>query len=339
MLLWTSAIIGLVGCGGGGGGSSTPATPPPVVDTDTTPPIVTLVGEQSITIDQFSTYTELGATAEDETDGNVTSSISISGSVNTEVPNVYTITYTANDGSLNQGSAERYVTVSAPVDNNKTVIDVLALYSAGADALYDGDAETLLSHIMAVSNEINNASKVGVELVLVRAQQHGISDTDPMGTVLSEAVTDTNIIQIRDNVSADEVLLYRPYVQDEWYCGLGYINTPLAPEYAISAIAIDCQTITTIHEVGHNMGNNHSHPQVATDGVGIYPYSLGHVVENDFGTVMSYASDFNAEQKLVFSNPDLECNGEPCGIEGGEVGEADASRTIRETKVTISEFR
>ncbi len=328
----------LAGCGGGGGSSSGDTA---YTDTkqDIIAPVVTLKGEQRITFEQFSTpYKDLGATAEDETDGNV--SVNIRGDIGGE-PNVYTITYEAYDYSGNRGTAERYVTVTAvPEDANKTKIDVLALYSNGTDALYEGDAETRLVQLMSVTNEIYNTSRTGVEFVLVHSEQFSkISDTDTMETGLLSSQANADIFQIRDNANADEVLIYRLQQVGVRECGRGFINNNLSPQYAIAILGAECPVELTSHELGHNMGNNHSHLQNGENGGGKFPYSVGHIVENDFGTIMSYAEDFGAERKFIFSNPDLECNGQPCGIEAGEVGEADASRTIRETKTAISEFR
>lgn len=338
-VLMALAMVGLVGCGGGGGGGS--STPTGTTSTDTTPPVVTLAGEKSITIEQFATsYKELGATANDETDGNV--SVNIIGDVGDQ-PNVYTITYEAYDNSGNRGTTDRYVTVTAPPeDANRTKIDALALYTNGANALYEGDIETRLIQIIALTNQIHNASRTGVEIVLVHSEQTSkINDANSMYTGIETARTDADIARIRDSVQADEVLVYQLLLEAEFVCGLGYINNDFQSELATSIVGINCPTENTAHEIGHNMGNTHSHMQDGEGYVGRHPYSTGHFVEGSFGTVMTYAFSYpdTMDYKLVYSNPDLECNGQPCGIEAGEVGEADASRTIRETKTATSEIR
>ena len=57
-------------------------------------------------------YNEPGATATDDVDGDLTSKIKISGSVNTSVAGNYTITYTVKDSSKNQATVKRTVIVS-----------------------------------------------------------------------------------------------------------------------------------------------------------------------------------------------------------------------------------
>ena len=60
------------------------------------------------------TFTDPGATATDDVDGDLTSKITVSGSVDTTTAGVYTLTYSATDAAGNTGSASRMVTVVAP---------------------------------------------------------------------------------------------------------------------------------------------------------------------------------------------------------------------------------
>ncbi len=78
---------------------------------DVVPPVITLIGSASISINQGSSYADQGATATDTRDGNLTSHIVTTGSVNTAAPGTYTITYTATDAANNTGSATRSVRV------------------------------------------------------------------------------------------------------------------------------------------------------------------------------------------------------------------------------------
>jgi hypothetical protein len=81
-------------------------------DEDTTAPSISLVGNADTTIAKGSSWSDPGATALDDEDGNITSSISVSGSVNTAVAGVYTLTYSVSDKAGNSTSASRRVTVS-----------------------------------------------------------------------------------------------------------------------------------------------------------------------------------------------------------------------------------
>ena len=80
---------------------------------DTIPPVITLSGAATITLDWASSYIDAGATATDNVDSSVT--VNSSGSVNTSKPGVYKISYTASDAAGNNAiSVERTVIVSAP---------------------------------------------------------------------------------------------------------------------------------------------------------------------------------------------------------------------------------
>ena len=67
---------------------------------DTTPPVITLNGTSSITLNQHETYSELGASAYDAIDGDVP--VTITGSVDIHTAGFYTITYSAKDKANNQ---------------------------------------------------------------------------------------------------------------------------------------------------------------------------------------------------------------------------------------------
>ncbi len=78
---------------------------------DTTPPAVTLVGSVSETLECGTSYVEPGAVATDACHGELSSAVTVSGSVNTQTPGTYTLTYLAKDASGNVGSTARTVTV------------------------------------------------------------------------------------------------------------------------------------------------------------------------------------------------------------------------------------
>ena len=82
-------------------------------DTDTSlPPVISLVGESIINIELGSTFTDPGATASDNVDGDLTSSITSSGTVNTATEGTYTIVYSVSDADGNIASVSRTVIVS-----------------------------------------------------------------------------------------------------------------------------------------------------------------------------------------------------------------------------------
>ena len=89
---------------------------------DSVLPVITLNGSNTITLKVGEVYTELGATATDDIDGNISAKIITTGTVNTAVPGTYTITYTVNDTAGNIGTATRTVNVqSASAPSTPTI--------------------------------------------------------------------------------------------------------------------------------------------------------------------------------------------------------------------------
>lgn len=69
--------------------------------TDATPPVITLLGSAIVTINVGDSYTDAGAIATDDIDGNLTSSIVTVNPVNTAVAGTYVITYNVHDAAGN----------------------------------------------------------------------------------------------------------------------------------------------------------------------------------------------------------------------------------------------
>jgi chitodextrinase len=82
--------------------------------TDGTAPVITLNGASTINLNVGDTYTELGATANDNVDGDLTSSIVITGTVNTNAIGTYTVNYNVSDAAGNPATqVSRTVNVTA----------------------------------------------------------------------------------------------------------------------------------------------------------------------------------------------------------------------------------
>jgi len=101
------------------------------VDTvaDTTAPVITLNGTDAMTLNVGDTFSDPGATATDDVDGDITSAITTDANVDTSVAGSYLVTYTVSDSSGNSATAERSVIVN------------------------DGNAETLILQSRVASSE------------------------------------------------------------------------------------------------------------------------------------------------------------------------------------------
>jgi hypothetical protein len=104
-----------------GGNKAIPVTRVIYVVKDRQNPVLTLNGSDTVLIEVFGSYTEDGASAMDNKDGNLTNAIIITGTVNTSLLGTYKINYSIKDESGNESSKNRIVIVrdtQKPTINN-----------------------------------------------------------------------------------------------------------------------------------------------------------------------------------------------------------------------------
>ena len=131
---------------------------------DTTAPIITLNGQAIAAVNLNSTYTDAGATALDDVDGDLTSSIVTTGVVNTSIEGNYIITYTVSDTSGNTTTATRQVIVEDdgnPVylAENGVTIKAKEWALVGDSGVVNGIGYTIVD-TQTLENMINNDEDV-----------------------------------------------------------------------------------------------------------------------------------------------------------------------------------
>ncbi|MCH9813907.1 MAG: DUF5011 domain-containing protein [Epsilonproteobacteria bacterium] len=158
---------------------------------DTTIPIITIIGENPQSIEVGTAYVELGASAIDSYDGNITTDITITHTVDVNTLGNYTVTYNVSDSSANPATTmtrDVYVVdTTAPIitlQGTSTVEVVIgSVYSdAGATATdnYDGN----LTASITVDNPVNT-STLGTYTIT-----YNVSDTAGLSAIeVSRTVT------------------------------------------------------------------------------------------------------------------------------------------------------
>ena len=131
---------------------------------DTTAPIITLNGQAIATVNLNSTYTDAGATAVDDVDGDLTSSIVTTGEVNTSIEGNYIITYTVSDSAGNTATTTRQVIVEDdgnPVylAENGVTIKAKEWALVGDSGVVNGIGYTIVD-TQTLENMINNDEDV-----------------------------------------------------------------------------------------------------------------------------------------------------------------------------------
>ena len=103
----------------GGGGTDTSGTATST-NADTTPPIISITGSATLSLTVGKTYIDAGATAIDDVDGDITSNIVVTSSVDTSTPGAYAVAYIISDAAGNPSSISRLVNVLAATSSNDT---------------------------------------------------------------------------------------------------------------------------------------------------------------------------------------------------------------------------
>ncbi len=123
-ILSLSAAFALTACGSDNK-STTPLQENNVVSDDAAPQI-SMLGDSNLSLTIGDTFTDAGATAQDDKDGNLTSALHVSSDVNTSKAGAYSVSYSVTDSKGHTTTVKRFVTVSAvtspydtiPIDSN-----------------------------------------------------------------------------------------------------------------------------------------------------------------------------------------------------------------------------
>ena len=91
---------------------------------DGTAPVITLLGDASVSVEVGNAYVDAGATAEDAVDGDISASITADSSVDVDTVGTYTVPYNVSDAAGN-----------AAVEVTRTVSVVLGTPSTSSTAV------------------------------------------------------------------------------------------------------------------------------------------------------------------------------------------------------------
>ncbi|WP_274365625.1 immunoglobulin-like domain-containing protein [Paenibacillus thermotolerans] len=117
---------------------------------DTTRPIITLLGDNQYVISQGGAFTDPGATASDNFDGDLTDRIVITGEVDSTKPGTYVLRYSVSDGSGN--AADRVERVIRVLSNDASLRQV----TVNAGTLSPIYSPEIFEYEMNVSNSTSN---------------------------------------------------------------------------------------------------------------------------------------------------------------------------------------
>lgn len=217
-----------------------------------------------------------------------------------------------------------------PLSAQAVTVDLMVVYDSYSKQYFNNQPSTAIRGWVDQVNAAMQNSQVDVQIRLVGTVEREVAGSD-MGSVLGNLRTDSFVAQKRSEFGADYVTL----VDSSGNCGVGYVAVDR--NYAFNVVGPKCGALTMAHELGHTLGLAHSRRQGDTRGAR-YSYAMGHGVDNSFATIMTYEWLFNAPKVAKYSNPNISCNGRPCGVPDGYSNSADAARAINNVKNEISGF-
>lgn len=275
-------------------------------------------------------------------------------------------------------TAVQNLQVPQPRSTGTTVIDVMIVYTPAAEkwALSEDAGgvgiQNIINQSMTIAQEAVDNSNIDLEFRLVhsakvdyteevKVTEDGEEEND--SGVDLDKLTDGDIPGVhewRDEFNADLVAMFTD-VEDTG--GIAYLGSGSEFDadlsYSITRVQQAANSATHVHEMGHNMGKDHSRNQKesASENGGIFEYSTGwRWIGNDGETyisVMSYdeAADDDENGKdengdpiygievRIFSNPDINFQGVPTGSYSGKYAPADNARSMREVMQRVSNHR
>lgn len=170
---------------------------------DVTPPVVTLIGNDTIFVDLCGFYNELGATATDNVDGNISANVTNDGNavpfgtlLTPGTAGTYTITYSVTDGAGNVGTTDRTVIIqdNGPeitiIGGNSVTLEVCDPFTLPTASAFDNCD----GFVTVTSTGTVNAQVAGTyEVIYTATDGNSNSTSDTLTVVVNPDQTPPNV--------------------------------------------------------------------------------------------------------------------------------------------------
>lgn len=237
-----------------------------------------------------------------------------------------------------------------------TTIDVLVIHDQALALRYPDDLmQARIDHYVHVANQTFANSGLDLSVRLVGIKQvpynHNNSNSDMlmhMQSTVSNSGTISgleNLPQWRQETGADLIIAIRPHdIETRGNCGLAFYPHPeFDNSYGMNMVSDGmsswslCSDQVFVHEIGHNLGAAHQYGAgggtYQTQGSAFIKLFQFNTVMGSFGTARN-----NRSKRLpIFSNPNLLCGGQNCGLSGGAEPSNNAA-VIQTTMQQVSSY-
>ncbi len=253
---------------------------------------------------------------------------------------------------VEESSASQQSNLVANADDGST-IDVMVAYTPAARQAAGGvtQMQQLVQLGIAETNQGYANSGVIQRVRLVYSGEVNYTEAATFNTDLTVLSTANDgvldeVQTLRNTYGADLVSLWR--TSSDTVCGLGWVlnNVASSPSslssYGFSVVSEDCATgyYSFAHEMGHNMGADHGKDDNAPGG----PYSYGSgykqtTAATKWRTIMAYDANCSCPRINYWSNPALQYNGLPAGIDPNSSQGAANYLVLNNTRTIVANFR
>jgi surface protein len=256
---------------------------------DETAPVITLLGDKTVTLLVGDEYTDAGATADDNRDGDLTQKINTIDPVDTTIAGTYVITYNVSDAAGNLADeVSRTVTVLEPdttpptitLNGEETVaITVGDNYNdAGAIATDDRDGD--------ITKDIKSVSDVDSKKIGTYTVTYNVSDK--AGNVAQEVIRTVNVERAKHFVISVTT-------DNEGTSSDNEFTIPTVPYNEIYDYSVDCDSDGVNEAEGVTGDYTCSYAKPGTYKVSI----LGNLEDNTAGFPRIYFNDSKISQKEI----------------------------------------
>lgn len=258
------------------------------VSSDTIAPEITLRGANPLTLLLNHSFVDPGATAYDETDGDLTSRIRVTHNIDTAAEGDYTVTYTVADNSSNVASATRTVTVAAaPPDTVAPTITLLgdnpmrvalgeAFVDPGATAKDDQDGD-ITANIQA-TDDVDTQTEGTYTVTYTVSDAAGNTATETREVIVSEGGASELVMDVWVPGDNNTTYSFDKYSNDDGWTP-GTVKIIVQPVSGSGPISGSITINGTVHELTSDYYNAFQIPNeggtVTTNITGSFEIKLG----------------------------------------------------------------